>query len=80
MNADDTLAWGTIPPEVFPQPHDGHRLIRHDRNPLSNGSTRSNFGPTTKRGMVGPKVAQERGPFPVIGEKDDVAHRGIVPP
>ena len=28
MNADDTLAWGTIPPEVFPQPHDGHRLIR----------------------------------------------------
>jgi Glycosyl transferases group 1. len=28
MSADDTLAWGVIPPEVFPQPHDGHDLIR----------------------------------------------------
>lgn len=25
---DDTLAWGVVPPQVFPRPHDGHDLIR----------------------------------------------------
>lgn len=25
---DDSLAWGVIPPDGFPAPHDGHRLIR----------------------------------------------------
>ncbi|WP_295042881.1 glycosyltransferase [uncultured Paracoccus sp.] len=28
MSGDDSLAWGAIPPEVFPQAHDGHDLIR----------------------------------------------------
>ena len=28
MSADDVPVWGFVPPETFPTPHDGHRLIR----------------------------------------------------